>query len=960
MSQPQRAASPTLLEPTFLDEVLEAILAHPLCGEGGLHRLAVVVPSHRVMTKLRQALKMRLSAPVRFPKFHALSGFVEESSPFTAADPLEVMARFYQLVHAEQPDLTFDRFVPWASVVIADFAAVDHELAEVEKVFQNLADIQGIEDWSFGEAQWSEDQKAFERQWRRLPSLYVRLNDVLKQDGMATRAHMTRRVAEGEGRLDVDHVLAAGLATMSKAEWTCLQQWAKTGALTLMWDADASYVNDVHNEAGLFVRKYRDMSSPFPKNLIATSPPKVHAVACSSAVSQAQYVRNVLATYSAEELDRTLVVLPDGSSLGTVLQSLPLQEHGINVTMGVALHETPVVSFVDHVFGMLETQGSSWRLEQVQALHAHPVMLHIMQGRTSRSKSGRAIHRLAKAHRAWVNADDFREHDSTSWADELDALSQLKTSSADGFLRALSLWAFDMESRMEAQPGVFSNKDERMVEGDAAREVPWISAGWRRFRTVLAVLERLQRAHSPFSEAREVRIMAKRLLRNERIDLLGEPNQGLQVMGLTETRGLDFERVFVLDMNEGTVPQTSMPDSFLPLDLRHALRMPGPREREARYAYLLHRLMQRSREVHLLYRGASDKRDGGEPSRYLMQLEGSFHDDQGQPYLRLERITHQLPLPEARPAIPDLEVTNNMRKRLSEWSAQGMSPSAINTMLQCPRNFAYRYLYQMGEATEIQSAMEASTLGSVVHWVMEHGLSEAEGHMLEIHHLDKVHAALDDLLAQALETVYNASLVERGENVLQLEIARSTLKKLLRQERQELMGGATSPFIVELEQELTSKHPGTAAGDLALRGFADRREEVAGIPRVVDYKTGKVEAKELRLKDDWTAQLEGGGKGKALQLMVYATMVLANLSPEAREHGVLAAIRSGRNVREGLLSLEIDGQPLIKPHHADTFVHWLATQLEAFVAHGHQLAHAEDAKYCEHCVVLDPVESHSY
>ena len=185
-------------------------------------------------------------------------------------------------------------------------------------------------------------------------------------------------------------------------------------------------------------------------------------------------------------------------------------------------------------------------------------------------------------------------------------------------------------------------------------------------------------------------------------------------------------------------------------------------------------------------------------------------------------------------------------------------------------------------------------------------------------------------------------------------------EKLLRQERQELIGGATSPFIVELEQELTSKHPGTAAGDLALRGFADRREEVAGIPRVVDYKTGKVEAKELRLKDDWTAQLEGGGKGKALQLMVYATMVLANLSPEAREHGVLAAIRSGRNVREGLLALEIDGQPLIKPHHADTFVHWLATQLEAFVAHGHQLAHAEDAKYCEHCVVLDPVESHSY
>ena len=959
MSHPQSEASLTLLEPTFLDEVLEAILAHPLCEEGALHRLAVVVPSHRVMSKLRHALKKRLTAPVRFPAFYALSGFVEDSSPFAAADPLEVMARFYQIVQAEQPDLTFDRFVPWATVVLSDFAAVDHELADVGNVFQNLADIQGIEDWSFGEAPWSEDQKAFERQWRRLPLLYAQLNDALAQDGMATKAHLTRQVAEGAGLLDADHVLAAGLATMSKAEWTCLQQWNKTEALTLIWDGDASYVDDVHNEAGLFIRKYRRTASSFPRQGIASAPPRVQAVACSSTVSQAQYVRNVLANCSPEELDRTLVVLPDGSSLGTILQSLPVQENGINVTMGVALHETPVASFVDHIFGMLETQGSGWRLEQVQALHAHPVMLHVMQRGASRAHSGRAIHRLAKAHRAWVKAQDFREHGAETWAEVLDGLATLKTKGADGFLRALSVWALDLEQGMEAQPNLLSKKEETSQEDDA-REVPWISAGWRRFRTVLAVLERLQHAHGPLTTAQEVRHMAKRLLRNERIDLLGEPNQGLQVMGLTETRALDFERVFVLDMNEGTVPQTSMPDSFLPLDLRHALRMPGPREREARYAYLLHRLMNRSKEVHLLYRGAADKKDGGEPSRYLMQLEGSFHNDQGTPYLRVEHIRHQLPLPQIRPEIPDLGVTDKMRLRLAEWSSQGMSPSAINTMLQCPRNFAYRYLYQMGEATEIQSAMEASTLGSVVHWVMEHGLSDAEGHLLEVHHLDKVHAALDDLLTQALEQVYNASLVKRGENVLQLEIARSTLKKLLRQERQELTSGDPAPFIVELEQELRSKHLGTSAGDLALRGFADRREEVSGIPRVVDYKTGKVEAKELRLKGDWTAQLETGDKSKALQLVVYATMVLATLSPEAQERGVLAAIRSGRNVREGLLSLEIDGEPLIKPHHANTFIHWLANQLQAFVAKGHELAHASDAKYCEHCVVLDPVETHSF
>jgi hypothetical protein len=370
--------------------------------------------------------------------------------------------------------------------------------------------------------------------------------------------------------------------------------------------------------------------------------------------------------------------------------------------------------------------------------------------------------------------------------------------------------------------------------------------------------------------------------------------------------------------------------------------------------------MNRATEIHLLHRGASDRKDGGEPSRYLMQLEGSFHKPDGTPYLKVEHVVHQLPLPKARPEIPALAVSDVMRDRLKAWSSGGMSPSAINTLLQCPRNFAYRYLYRMGEATELQTSMEASTLGSIVHWVMEHGLKEAEGHVLQPHHLENVRLSVQELLEQALEEEYNASLVQRGENVLQLEIARSTILKFLRQETQELASGEPAPLLVELEQELTSSHPGTVAGDLAFRGFADRREEVRGIPRVVDYKTGKVEARDLKLKGDWTAQLETGDKGKALQLVVYAAMVLATLDQEAQERGVLAAIRSGRNVREGLLSLHIDGDPLIKPAHVTTFLTWLADQLAAYAAAENHVVHNPDSRYCEHCVVLDPPETFNF
>ena len=126
MRRSSRPDSPTLDGTSFLDEVLEAILAHPLCERQRLHRMAVVVPSHRAMSKLRKALQLHLSPPVRLPKFYALSGFVEASSPLTAADPLEVLARFYRIVVADQPEMTFERFVPWATVVLGDFASVDH------------------------------------------------------------------------------------------------------------------------------------------------------------------------------------------------------------------------------------------------------------------------------------------------------------------------------------------------------------------------------------------------------------------------------------------------------------------------------------------------------------------------------------------------------------------------------------------------------------------------------------------------------------------------------------------------------------------------------------------------------------------------------------------------------------------------------------------------------------------
>ena len=938
---------------TFLDEVLEVLCDHPLYHARKLDRLAVVLPSHRAMSRLRTALIARLNEPARLPKFCVLSGFIEDLSPWKTAEPLEVIARLFGMLKEEGEEVDFDRFVPWATVVLSDFSAVDHELKDVDEVFRNLADIQGIEDWSFGEEPWSEDQKKFDRQWRALPGRYRALNASLARDGLATKAQITRHVAELGQTDGYDHVLVAGLATMSTAEWAVFKHWQKAGKLTTIWDGDASYVDDPHNEAGRFIRLFRG-TSPFPRQRIAENPPAVKVVTCQSMVSQTQYVRDVVEGLDEAERSRTLVVLPDGSSLGTLLQALPSSEHGYNVTMGLALHETPVQSWVDKLFGVLDATTGAWKFDHLRDLHAHAVMRAIHSEEAARTNDHQAFHELARTHRAWVKATDFEALEASSWADIVRGLDDLKGDNAEAFLTSFSAWAEAVEPLLgEPLPNVHG----ALVKPSAS---PWILAGWSRLRVVLSMVQRLQNAHQPMESAREARTIIRKLLRQERIDLLGEPDAGLQIMGLSETRALDYDRVLVLDMNEGIVPQTSMPDSFLPLDLRNSLNMPGRREREARFAYLVHRLMNRASEVHFLTRQSHDGHEVTEASRYLLQFDGSFHNAEGSPFLTVERLSHQLPLPGSRPSIPDLVMTKNMRDTLDAWAAKGMSPSAINKMVICPREFAFRYLFKMGESADMETSMEANTLGSVVHHVMEHGLSDAVGKLVSTSHLDAIADQIEDLLANALKAEYNSALVERGENVLKLEIARSTILSLVRQERKELVQGEPIPFLNGVESVMTANVHHPKGGDMAFYGKMDRMETVVGQTRLVDYKSGRVVDKDLALSGDLADQLSSGKHNKALQLLVYASIVLANMDPLERERGVLAAIRSGKNVRAGLLSLVIDGEQVIQEAHMNAFLDWLADQLETFRTPQHPLAHNPESHYCEHCVVLDPKPNHSY
>jgi RecB family exonuclease len=921
---------PTLSGQSFLDDVVAKVLSHKTP-----HKCAVVLPSFRAVATFKRAYARQAELPCRLPQVMTVGGFTVDETECRVADNLEVLATLYGVqMNKEGGHTGFDSFLAWGPVALQDFHSVDQNDLNAKSVFKNLKDIKDIEEWSFSDDNLTEDQTRFSEQWDRLNPLYEALHAELNKRGYTTKAFMSRRLGKVGEVNKFEKVFAAGLAAINVAEKNYLGKWQSAGKLEMIWDADVNYVADKQSEAGHFVRDFNEDSDYLDglQKSLSTEPPRVTTVDCSSIMSACQFIREQVLVLTEDERNKTVIVVPDASSLPVLLQALPTQDGGYNVTMGMSLRETPVYPFMSIVHRVIKRGKKSWRFEELMSLVNQPVLVEAYKNTGFSEDAAKALHELAKEHAVWADEKLIAKVSDGQLSRFMSDLSPLLSSDATEYLEALVLW---------------SNKLSELLD---EKSDPWIKAGWDCVRRVIAMVLRLQESHAPCSTSDDVRSLMKRLLSTQKIDLIGEPASGLQIMGLTETRALDFDRVMVLDCNEGLLPKHEISNSFIPLDLKAALKIPGRHEKEAAYAYSFYRLLNRSKNVLLMYKSTGATNDGTEVSRYILQLRNTFKP--GGESLHIKNMKFSMPLPGARPIIPELVLTEKMKERLGVWSEKGMSPSAINKLVGCERNFAYRYLMQLSEQKDLQESMESNTIGSIVHFVFEEGLKEVENEILKEHHLKKILNRLDELLEEATKEHYNFSLAKKGENLILIESARSTIKKLVKKEIEELEKDDGEEIIIRgVEQQLQAKYELENGQKVGFYGLADRVEDVNGQKRVIDYKTGKTKQSDLNLKGEWENTLDKGESGKAIQLLVYCAMLLKDVEEDTT---VSAAIRSGRNAKAGLLKLKIDDSEDISKDQIDILIDWISGRLSTLKEEGHTLVHNHESLYCDYCVVLDP------
>lgn len=913
----------------FLYRVAEAVHAG-----GATRSTAVVLPSTRAINRFRKAYAVVAGPGSWIPRLTTLQGVLNAAAETVPMDPIEALGDLFE-AWKELGFAAHSAFLPfarWAETALRDFNTIDHHLLDARNVLRNLCDIKEIEAWSFADPSGlTPVQTEALAQWQRLLPLYEATRRRYEASGSGPAGFTARRAAERGSVEGFDRLHVAGLGALTPAEHAYLARVEAAGRLVLHWDADRSYVDVQPVEAGRELRRWMRPAdvAALPERL-ATHPPRIVSAACSSRLYASTYVRSTLDALPPEAQERTAIVLPDGATLPVVLTCLggsgtPDTPRNLNVTMGLALAETPVRDFLDLAFRMAFRSRTAWYHTDLRAFLGHAVVRTVPPYPDFADDATQVLEAMAQGHWAWVGTAELERFSTGPVAAVCAELALLRTGDGPAWGEALRGWLAGWRERC-AQEHV----DPRVRAGMAAAA-----------RAIEVAVRFVQRSPDLCPRAEDVRDVVLTVLAPARIDLLGEPDEGLQVMGLIETRALDFDRVFVLDCNEGTLPKTAPDESFIPADLRAAHGLPMRHEREAAFAYSLYRLLHSAREVHLIHLA---ELDAAEPSRYLEQLKRSFRPG-GKP-LAMERVAVAPPLPGPRPEIPPLVWNSGLRNQLRDWAAQGASPSALNTLFTCERNFLYSYLFRLREPRELEEQMAASTFGSIVHHVLEHGLKDVCGRVVTRADLQAILDQLPDLLRAAAIHEFNAAFIESGENFLSLVLAEATVRKLVQQEMLEIEEGAVRT-LESLESEIHRTFEGPAAlGPLKLRGKADRMEREGGLLRIVDYKTGKVEQREVDLKAGWQETLFEGKKAKAIQLLAYAAI--------SEENPVRAAIRSGRAARSGLLELRIEKNGLIASDHVREFVELLGTALTERLGEGRTAAHAHDAKYCPYCVELNP------
>lgn len=878
---------------TFLAHTAEYLGSqfHP-----GLENILVLVPNKRTGLFLEKELVKVVPAPFMMPRIVTIEEFIRQYSSLAEGDPLELNITLYKIFSKYSGIYeSFDQFYYWGDMLLRDYNDIDKNMVNATELFQLIGDIKEIDQqfqyllpeqievikkfWSsFNPPDISADQHNFIETWKILNPVYNDFKEALIREGKGYSGMMFKEVSEKITSLELElhykNIGFVGFHILSQSEEKIFNFFQKNKKGVFFWDVDEYYLDFEsskikNHEAGSFLRKYiKKYKNAIRPTRFTSHRPQLHFIAAPKNNGQAMITRTLLDQNGIAYNEKTAIVLPDETMLVPVLQSVSKENEPINITLGYSLKNSTVTGLIDHWLDIFKFKtGNKFYYKPVIKFLNHVYIKTLYS-----SESARFENEILTNNLIYIHPEDMVEHPFLQQFLYMDVgssahiIQHVKT-----LLEKLYYHYFDhAESDTTA---IFET--ELLYKGLLA----------------ITQMEEIFKDNNIEIHPDTLKKLLHKYISAASVNFSGEPVLGLQVMGLLESRNLDFENVFILNANEGILPATISNGSFIPYNLRWGFGLPTYNNNDSMYAYYIYRLLQRSKNVYFIYNNVADESIKAEPSRYIIQLQL----ESGLPFTEYQQKI-EFTTPQTQPVI--IQKDEKVMEQLSTYYAEGsdnyLTPSALNTYLDCTFKFYLKYIAGIKETEKITEEIDAGTFGNLLHNTMQYVYQlfkeKTQKSIIEKEDLGLLLSFVDDAIKKAMMQEFSPPKRQRpidleGDYYFIFHILQKYANNILRFDEPTLPKPV--PVIEEKYVFIYPHHQNVRIG-----GRIDRIDEWDDLIKVVDYKTGKADH-----KNEFSSMAElfdGTSKNRKdyiFQIFLYSYLLQKHLYPHKKVVPELLFIR---------------------------------------------------------------------
>ena len=859
-----------------------------------------ILPNKRAGLFLKEAISTTIEKNIFSPDILPIDDFITSLSGLSKISNTELLFEFYSVYKLNTPtheQNEFEDFIKWARILLNDFDDIDRELADSNAVFNYLQAINDLDHWSLDEDKTSivENYMSF---WKDIKKYYSQLSNHLLNkskgyQGLIYKEAINNLESYINSNSNKLHIFL-GFNALYGSESIIIQELLQSGVAKIYWDIDEATINSEYNSSGYYINQYINSWPYYNGNKIDimsnnySTKKNISVIGTAKNIGQAKYVGEIIGKIkNPNALNNTAIVLGDEKLLTPLLNSMPNKIEDLNITMGLPIKLSSTASLFDNLLKLHSENKKSFYYKNVISILSHELIVPLLN-----TSDGDICKIINTNNIVYPN---------------LKTLIKINKSNREILELLLSAWDNTTNAIDNCIKVIYRIKDH--FDNNEAQEKMTFEYLYH-FNKLFNKLKLLQNKYEHINSIRTLHNLYREIIKNEKVPFNGEPLKGLQVMGILESRVLDFETVIISSLNEGILPMGNKSSTFIPFDVRIQHNLPIYKDKDAIYSYHFYRLIQRAKNIYLLYNTEPDVINGGEISRFIRQLEIE----------NIHKVHHKILVPKTpiiKKELIKIDKNSDILKKLNEISERGFTASMLLNYIRNPISFYYQTVLEIPEDKQMEETIAYNTLGSVIHNTLEDLYKPIENKELNEKSIKEMQEKKDKIVDKYFQEKFSIGNLTKGKNLIIVETAKKYIDNFLKKELKDVNEGNIIKILgIETKFETTINLQ-SELKNIKIRGKIDRIDSVNGITRVIDYKTGgQIKQTDLNIKE-YDKIFEDKKYSNIFQLLFYSLAIEKDKKYNfPLENGII----SFRNLNAGALKTKfLDKSNLVTPEKLDNY-----------------------------------------